>query len=706
MRGQFLRLSLALTVSGVALSTHGSSFAQVAPTEVNEPAIDEFGVERKTGRFVWSSGEIIGIGGDQGRLSISVQGVNTPPNATIFFHGGPTLPLIQNVPTVTIAPYPVDFPQFPGQIEPSRNYVTIDYFGGSETFECTAAECISQYLLSRVGLRPQANGYLLSDPFGTTVFIEPGRSVVTYTDGRQEIVSSDGSRSNNFGFILKRTPTGNSGFRLTAINRAVDYCSDIPNTTCTTPAHNRFAQLPSAIAPLLEVRDAAGGVTKFRWENRTAKEVRPPVGYPIAGYPTIRDITARYLVGVTLPGETVESITVSYKSIDSAKDTHDDIRVLSIIRDGIVIDYETTEYWPYGKAIEILQPVPDNGGSMSGREGGGRIAQEDWNELLEDRNLYCSGNSSAGSNFDRSLCSGGAGEYMGGSYGDAFTMPPMPVFATAPPDEDGPGQLLQGSEIYYLTITARVGSDVVATSHALRPYQRKGMARRNLLWVKDGLGRETQYFVDRYDEIAGVTYPEGNSTFNDFDLRGNITSTLVTAKTTGQQDLITSYTYEPSCDDTNIAWCNRPLSVTDPNGKVTNYEYNQYGQVTRELKPAPAAGAARPTVVNEYTLRTAFVKDASGAPVPAGPPISLLSRSYSCISSATCNASTPAADRVVIDYDYGPTTGLNNLNLRGVTVTAFNGQGQIETQRTCFTYNYFGERISETKPLGAGATCP
>lgn len=119
-----------------------------------------------------------------------------------------------------------------------------------------------------------------------------------------------------------------------------------------------------------------------------------------------------------------------------------------------------------------------------------------------------------------------------------------------------------------------------------------------------------------------------------------------------------------------------------------------------------AGGAARPTVVNEYTLRTAYIKNSAGAPVAAGPPISLLTMSYTCLSSATCDASTPAADKVVTEYDCGPTTGLNILLLRGIAVTAVNDQGQSQTLRTCYGYNYFGERISETLPKAGLSSCP
>jgi YD repeat-containing protein len=253
--------------------------------------------------------------------------------------------------------------------------------------------------------------------------------------------------------------------------------------------------------------------------------------------------------------------------------------------------------------------------------------------------------------------------------------------------------LIAGSEISY------------TESFQLYPWW--GQSRRTMLYSTDELGRRTSYSFNALWEVNAATYPEGNRFAHGYDARQNIISVSASPKT-GSSDpaLVTTFSYANDCVSTPQTWCNKPLSMTDPRGGVTNFEYNQYGQLTRQISPAPAVGAPRPTLVNEYTSRTAFVKNSAGAPVPAGPPISLLTRSYTCFSSAACNAASPASDKVVTDYDYGPPAGLNNLKLRGIAVTAANGLGQIETQRTCYTYDYFGQRVSETKSLGTGATCP
>lgn len=67
---------------------------------------------------------------------------------------------------------------------------------------------------------------------------------------------------------------------------------------------------------------------------------------------------------------------------------------------------------------------------------------------------------------------------------------------------------------------------------------------------------------------------------------------------------------------------------------------------------------------------------------------------------------TAFTDEVVTDYDYGPSTGATNLLLRGTVVTATNSSDVIETQRSCYTYDEWGRKLSETKPLGTGSTCP
>jgi hypothetical protein len=135
---------------------------------------------------------------------------------------------------------------------------------------------------------------------------------------------------------------------------------------------------------------------------------------------------------------------------------------------------------------------------------------------------------------------------------------------------------------------------------------------------------------------------------------------------------------------------------------VTDYTYKSHGQILTETKPAPTVGAPRPKITNTYTDRTAIIRDASSNLVVAGSAISLLTKTSTCRTQSSCTGTT---DEIITDYDYGAVTGANTLRLRGVAVTAANAAGQMETLRTCYSYNYFGERVSETAPAANLASC-
>lgn len=696
-RNPALRLALLTTP---AFAWPMPAAAQVAPTEVNEKAVDEFGLDRKTGRFTWSTEEIIAIGGEGSRVSVAVTGVDSPPHAVQVMPAQSHLAQL-NGPRLSIAPYPADSPQFPGEIDPSRHYVTVDYWGGSHTFECTAQQCFPQYFNMHTLIGSGA-GYIFTDNQGLEITFELAKSVVTYPDGKRDEFHASGTRWNNFGFLLKAS---NGTFQ--AINQAVDYCDVASASACLAPTTVRTAHIPTAFTNPVSITDSAGGVTKLRWIEKTAKESRPPQGDNGTIAASILNLSARYLLGVTLPGSTSEDVTVSYNAIDPLMDTHDDIRVSSIVRNGVTVDYEMLPYWPFGRATEVA-PNQNTGGEelIAGTF------------LINGLTTYTATSvASAGANCSSmtppilDINGGSEGSYvvcygehgsLGG--GGGISVPPY-TFNTAPPDEDDP--LLTsaaGSQIYELQIVARVGGELVSKSNTLRPYSNRGLARRRLMYVKDGLGRKTNYFYNPWDEVAGIKHPEGNTTTASYDIRGNHAGTVSVAKPgSNLADIVTSYTYSADCSAIPPARCNKPLTATDANGNVTEYTYNDRGQVLTETRPAPAPGAARPRVTNSYTLRTAYIRNAGGGAVAAGPPISLLTRSSTCHTLASCAGT---ADEVVTEYDYGPATGLNNLLLRGIAVTAENELGQMETLRTCFQYNYFGEKIAETQPQAGLASCP
>lgn len=173
-----------------------------------------------------------------------------------------------------------------------------------------------------------------------------------------------------------------------------------------------------------------------------------------------------------------------------------------------------------------------------------------------------------------------------------------------------------------------------------------------------------------------------------YDGRGNITS-----------DGVSSAGFEASCSF--IARCNKPLWTRDPAGFQSDYEYDPtHGGVLTETLP-PDANGIRPQKRYSYVQRYAWFRNSGGALVRSAEPIWLLSSMRFCRTSASVNGGcSVAGDEVVTTYDYGPDSGPNNLWLRGAVVSA---DGQ--SLRTCFGYNKFGEKISETTPRAGLAVC-
>lgn len=133
------------------------------------------------------------------------------------------------------------------------------------------------------------------------------------------------------------------------------------------------------------------------------------------------------------------------------------------------------------------------------------------------------------------------------------------------------------------------------------------------------------------------------------------------------------------------------------------------------LRPAQFAKddaiGVRPLKRSAYVQRYAWISNGSGGFVRASSPVWLLSQERTCRTSGTSSGATGdvmgcaggSGDEVVTTYEYGPDNGSvgNNLWLRGVAVTA---DGQ--TRRTCYGYDGWGNRISETKPRAGLGVCP
>lgn len=180
----------------------------------------------------------------------------------------------------------------------------------------------------------------------------------------------------------------------------------------------------------------------------------------------------------------------------------------------------------------------------------------------------------------------------------------------------------------------------------------------------------------------------------DYDARDNVES-----------DGITSAGYSTSC--ASLINCNRPNYTRDAAGNQTDFEYDPvHGGVLTVTSPGVQVNGVgalvRPQTRYTYIQRFAWFKNSSGTLVRSTEPIWKLATESSCRTSAATGAGcSTAGDEVVVSYDYGPDSGPNNLLLRGKTVTADGA-----TLRTCYAYDQYSNKISETAPRAGLSSCP
>lgn len=224
-----------------------------------------------------------------------------------------------------------------------------------------------------------------------------------------------------------------------------------------------------------------------------------------------------------------------------------------------------------------------------------------------------------------------------------------------------------------------------------------------IVWHEDELGRITRFTRDQYSRITRVELPEGDAIEYTYDNRSNIASKKMLPKPgSGLSPIIEYANYPSSCID--IKTCNKPLSLTDGNGKVTSFAYSsEHGGVTRET--GPVVGGISFVKRYTYAQRYAQVRNQGNtAWVNASTPIWVLTEERYCKSGPTSGdaCTNGSSDEVITSYDYGPATGgPNNLLLRGKVITS-NGI----SVRTCYGYDRYGNKISETAPGAGLSTCP
>lgn len=205
-----------------------------------------------------------------------------------------------------------------------------------------------------------------------------------------------------------------------------------------------------------------------------------------------------------------------------------------------------------------------------------------------------------------------------------------------------------------------------------------------------------------YDLLQSVTDPEGKRTEYTYQLAKQ---TVVERRRIPKPGAVESPIVETAEYTCAARICYTSMTrFTDANGASTDYEYSTvHGQLLKVTGP-PDFNGVRPQKRYTYTQHYAWVLS-SGSHVRATVPIWLLASESYCRTSAA-NASGCAAgasDEVVTTYQYeaGNASTPSNLLLLGVAVTS---EGQ--TLRTCYSYDAFGRRISETQPKANLASCP
>lgn len=246
-------------------------------------------------------------------------------------------------------------------------------------------------------------------------------------------------------------------------------------------------------------------------------------------------------------------------------------------------------------------------------------------------------------------------------------------------------------------------------------YFAQGNYENGLLKTLNAPGGGPSAFEYNGLDVSKVTMPEGNNIAISRDYVGNALTVVETPKpNSGLSPITTSQTFpqanlygNPSvCNAASDKLCNKPITQVDALGNQTDFTYDPaHGGMLTKTLPAVAvsgSGSVRPQVRYEYAQRTAWTKNSSGTYV-AETPIWVKTRERTCKTTSVQGQSCEggAADEVITDFEYGANSGLNNLLLKGVAVTA----GGV-TLRTCYSYDANGRKISETQPLAGLAVCP
>jgi hypothetical protein len=209
--------------------------------------------------------------------------------------------------------------------------------------------------------------------------------------------------------------------------------------------------------------------------------------------------------------------------------------------------------------------------------------------------------------------------------------------------------------------------------------------------------------------LVQATYPEGDQYLAEYrgPLHAISKETRVPKPGSGLPSLVKEYGYQ-SCTVSPGTYqnCTKPIWIRDPKGNQTDFYYEPHGGIRYEMDPAPTAGAARPLKMTTWVQRYAWIKGSGGTLVQAAAAEWVKASETQCQAvpgsvpspTTTCD---PAQQQTTTTYEYGATGAGESLLVKGVAVTSGG-----TTLRTCFGYDAWHRKISETKPNANLAACP
>lgn len=201
-------------------------------------------------------------------------------------------------------------------------------------------------------------------------------------------------------------------------------------------------------------------------------------------------------------------------------------------------------------------------------------------------------------------------------------------------------------------------------------------------------------------KVESVEYDYGNSLQFTYDDNGNITERREIAKpSSGLTDLISTANYSDNCS--NNKTIRKAAWIKDAKNNRTDMTYHcDTGMISTITKPADVNGI-RPQTRYFYSKKYAYYKTSSGNIAKSSTPIWLLTSESTCLSGAASGTGCASnSDEIKTTYFYGNSNSPNNLFLKGKAITS-NG----ETRRTCYSYDIYGNQVSETQPKANLTSC-